>query len=151
MNNSLLNQSNQILILPYTGEHLWEGKAIAKIENKLSEEDLENLYFCIAISGSRNLADEEMEGPTQLMEIAFKAMSPSINDPGTAPAVITNLGQLIRKILVHPLCKTTMLSEGNLTLMESSISGKELMRIIIQPNRNYFKTDISVLQSLVEA
>ena len=151
LNDSLLEMSNQILLLPYLGEHLWEGDPLLRVKNTINVQDEENLLFCINISANRQDIDDSIGGMIQLMEIAVKAMSPGINDPGTAISVISNLGKLLSKILQNPKWTSGLMKKGKVTLIKKSIGGKELMQSIIQPIRNYSKSDVFVLQALIAA
>jgi uncharacterized membrane protein len=85
------------------------------------------------------------------MEIAVKAMSPGINDPGTAIDAINKIGQLLDEFLKFPAISSKSVADNNLIITENTISAKELVRIIIQPIRLYAKHDNSVLFVLVKS
>lgn len=151
MKHSLKIRENQIEILPYLNEHVWKGTPILKIKDLITEDEMENLLFCFDISSDRHESDRDITGMIKLMEIAVKAMSPGINDPGTAINAINRIGELICKFLQFPDLSSKKVFEDRLTINEHSISAEELMRILIQPIRLYSKQDNSVMYVLLKS
>jgi uncharacterized membrane protein len=151
LDKSLKKQKNQIAVLPYINEHLWEGMPLLKVMHAVSEGEMEKLRFCVHITSDRHEGEKGISGMIKLMEIAVKAMSPGINDPGSAIDAITRLGQLLRKFIQFSPLTSERVKEGELVLVKNNIEADELMRIIIQPIRFYAKEDILVLHELIEA
>ncbi len=151
LSNSLKNEKNQIAVLPYINQHLWKGMPLLKVMAPISDNDHENLIFCVHISPDRHEGEKGIGGMIKLMEIAVKAMSPGINDPGTAIDAITKLGRLLRKFVQFSPVTSERVREGELILIRNNIGAGELMRIIIQPIRFYAKEDVLVLYELIEA
>lgn len=151
MKESIKNKENHIIILPYLNEHIWEGKPVLKIREFIDKDELENLLFCFDISSDRHESDENVTGMIKLMEIAVKAMSPGINDPGTAINAINKLGQLMNKYLEFPEKVNTLVANNKLTITDYTISAAEIMRILIQPIRLYAKQDNSVMYVLLKS
>ncbi|MUH37817.1 DUF2254 domain-containing protein [Zobellia amurskyensis] len=151
LEKSIEKQENQIEIIPYLNKHLWEGMPILRIRETVSNDELENLMFCIDISSDRHENDKGVGGMIKLMEIAVKAMSPGINDPGTAIDAIAKLGRLLRKYLQFPHITSQPVENGKCILIKHNITASELMRIIIQPIRLYAKQDSAVMHELIGA
>jgi uncharacterized membrane protein len=107
--------------------------------------------LCINISSNRSDQNEGIDGFIKLMEIAVKAMSPGINDPGTAIDAINRLAPLFVKILRFPPKTSNSLRDGNIIIVRNNATAKELMQIIIQPIRLYAKKDSSVVIALLGA
>ncbi len=149
--DSIKAQNNQIEIIPYPNMHVWKGKPILRIQKDLSKEEIKNLMLCMDISSNRYENDYGIGGMIKLMEIAVKAMSPGINDPGTAIDTIEKLGGLLRKFLQFPQKTAQALDKGQCVLIKNNIPAKELMRTIIQPIRFYAKQDNLVLYELIDA
>jgi len=147
----LKKHKNQIEIIPYTNEHLWKGDPYFKIKDDISEQDLEDLILCSSISFSRHEGEQGLSGMIKLMEVAVKAMSPGINDPGTAISVINKLGDLSRLVLAFPSKISTAIAGDGIVIIKNNISAKELMRLVIQPIRLYSKKDNAVLYELLRA
>ena len=151
LHESFKNSSNQIALLPYVNQHIWKGSSIMKIKADVTEEERENLLFCINISNDRHEDDQGIGGLIKLMEIAVKAMSPGINDPGTAIDSINKIGGLLAKFLQFPNITSEALAGRQCILIKHGIPASELLRILIQPVRLYSKHDGSVLYELIRA
>jgi uncharacterized membrane protein len=149
--DSIKDKENHILLLPYVNEHIWDGMPVMKIREFVSKEELDNLLFCFDISTDRHESDKNVTGMIKLMEIAVKAMSTGINDPGTAINAINKIGQLLNKFLEFPEMVSKLEADNKLTITNYSISAKELMRILIQPIRLYSKHDNSVIYVLMKS
>ena len=151
LHDSVKESSNQIEILPYVNQHIWKGMPILKVKEQVFDDDLVNLRFCLNISQDRHEDDKGIGGLIKLMEIAVKAMSPGINDPGTAIDAINKLGGLLAKFLQFPNFTSESLEGRNIILIKRNMPAEELMRILIQPIRLYSKHDGSVLYELIGA
>ena len=151
LSDSLVDNAHQFEILPFVGCHIWEGMPMIRTQNSLTDEDLKNLLLCINISSNRSDQNEGIDGFIKLMEIAVKAMSPGINDPGTAIDAINRLAPLFVKILRFPPKTSNSLRDGNIIIVRNNVTAKELMQIIIQPIRLYAKRDSSVVIALLGA
>lgn len=151
MENSLLEKGNQIEVIPYIGQHLWEGAPVLRTKAEVTNEEQENLVFCLNISSKRNEGNKDISGMVRLMEIAVKALSPGINDPGTAIGVISHLAKLIHGALQFPKITSTYVRNSETLLIRNYILAEEIIRIVVQPIRQYAKNDVSVLYELIGA
>lgn len=151
LKDSLKEKHNQIEVLPYINQHIWKGMPLLKIKDAVADDERDNLIFCCNISSDRHEGNRGVTGMIKLMEIAVKAMSPGINDPGTAIDAINKIGQLLDEFLKFPAISSKSVADNNLIITENTISAKELVRIIIQPIRLYAKHDNSVLFVLVKS
>lgn len=151
LSSSTKEGDNQIEIVPYLNQHIWKGDIAIRVQNDITEEQRENLSFCMDISSDRHEDDKGIGGLIKLMEIAVKAMSPGINDPGTAIGAVTKLGSLLAKFLRFPHMISTTFDEGQMILLRRNIPAKELMRILVQPIRLYSKQDSTVIYELISA
>ncbi len=148
---SFENENVRIEIVPYANKHVWQGEIIFRYDGSLSDEDKKALIFCLNIASDRHEESTALGGMIKLMEVAVKALSPGINDPGTAIDVINRIALLMRKILrVHP--RTKRESEGpNLSIIENHILADEIIRVVVQPIRYYSTNDMAVQYELVSA
>lgn len=151
LSNSIISIGNQIEVLPYLGAHIWEGTPMLRISNKVEDDDLDAIVFCCHLSSNRNDHNDGVGGMVKLMEIAVKAMSPGINDPGTAIDAITKLIPLLQRAMRFPKITSTSLEEGKIILIKHHITASELMQTLIQPIRLYAKKDNSVVATLIGA
>ncbi len=148
---SLKKHKNQIEITAYINKHIWEGDAIFRTGGSLTEDEKKSLLFSVMIASDRHEDDSAMGGLVKLMEVAVKALSPGINDPGTAIDSISKIAKLIRKMFRIPPVIITEVRKHDLVLIENQIPAKEVMRNIIQPIRHYSREDMSVQYELVAA
>ncbi|SDE85245.1 Uncharacterized membrane protein [Pricia antarctica] len=151
MSRSTKEDDNQIEIVPYLNQHMWKGDVALRVKNDISEEAHQNLLFCMDISSDRHEDDKGIGGMIKLMEIAVKAMSPGINDPGTAIGAVTKLGSLLATFLSFPHMVSTSFDKGQMVLIRKNIPTEELMRILVQPIRLYSKQDSAVMYELIKA
>lgn len=150
MKDSLKKMDNEIEVLPYINQHIWEGMPLMRIKNGLEKENLKALQFCVLISTDRHTGEKGISGMIKLMEIAVKAMSPGINDPGTAIEALVKLGQLLKNVIAIPQITVKMIAaEAQISVIENKISTAELMRIVVQPIRTYAKHDATVMYELI--
>lgn len=151
LTKSLKNNENDIFVIPYINDHVWKGSPLLKIKKQPSEEERENLNLCVTLSPDRLEGDEGIGGMIKLMEIAVKAMSPGVNDPGTAIDAIIKLAKLLRYLLSLPQISVEKFNEEKLTIIKKIIDADEAMRILIQPIRQYSKQDSAVCYVLIES
>lgn len=144
-------QSLELLVLPYPDAHIWKGQPLYKVKTSLTEKQEENLQLCTYILSNQHEDDSSVGGMIKLSEVAVRALSPGVNDPGTAINTVSKLGQLIEK----SLCLNNLVKLDNkkeqFNIYQSLISAEELMRIIIQPIRQYGKKDSSLSHMLMKA
>ncbi|WP_343485746.1 DUF2254 domain-containing protein [Allomuricauda sp. d1] len=151
MRDVLKQKDNQIEVLPYVDQHVWEGTPLMRVRNKLNKEELEALLFCVRISTDRHTGERGISGMVKLMEIAVKAMSPGINDPGTAIEALVKLGQLLKKVISLPeITISKVKAQAEIVVINNKISTEDVMRILVQPIRFYAKNDVSVMYELIK-
>lgn len=151
MSSSVKEDDNQIAIVPYLNEHIWKGDVALRVKGDISEDAHKNLLFCMDISSDRHEDDNGIGGMIKLMEIAVKAMSPGISDPGTAIGAVNKLGSLLATFLRFPHMVSTTFDQGQMILIRKNIPAEELMRILVQPIRLYSKQDSTVMYELIKA
>jgi uncharacterized membrane protein len=142
-------RSTTIEILPYPDQHIWKGTPILKVKGRLSEEDEEALCLCLYILSNQHEDDSSTGGMIKLSEVAVKALSPGINDPGTAINSISKLGQLLHSALQIEATTQIDIPESEIKSIHNKITPDEMLRIIVQPIRQYGKGDASVAHSLM--
>lgn len=148
---SLLEKGLTIEVLPYVGKRVWKGMPVLGIRESIADEELEKLLLCLHLSKSRTEVSNGLGGAIKLMEIAVKAMSPGINDPGTAINAINNIVPLLIKMMRLPNKTSASLKEGKLVLVRNNIMAKDLLQLLVQPIRLYSKKDSAVVKTLLDA
>ncbi|MBD1396176.1 DUF2254 domain-containing protein [Pontibacter sp. JH31] len=149
---SLCQQHNVVLeFLQPLGNFVIKGLPFARVTNTLKDKD----SFCENLDVLLHYYQEELAeinylyGFKQITESAVKALSPSVNDPGTAIKAIDYLTDLfiVRMGLTDE--KIYHDDEGTLRLRLDEVSFEELMGACLGPLRVYGKEDPVILLRLL--
>ncbi|GAA4271984.1 DUF2254 domain-containing protein [Aquimarina gracilis] len=151
LENKLKEEKYTIEIIPYSDQHVWKGESIFRIKEPISESDIKSLQLCLYILSNRHDDNSSVGGMIKLTEVAVKALSPGVNDPGTAINAISKLGQLLAEAFQIQPKTFEKIPNCNIQLIHNTISANELIRIVIQPIREYAKTDSAVAYELMSA
>ncbi|MEL6516341.1 MAG: DUF2254 domain-containing protein [Pseudomonadota bacterium] len=84
-----------VYVLHLPGTHVLAGEAVAQVTGQASRDARERLAAAFTIGPRRTYEQDAAYGLTVLSEIASKALSPGINDPGTAIEAIVRLKALL--------------------------------------------------------
>ena len=82
-------------VLRVPGKHVLKGDVLARVSGHVDEAALREMAGCFVIGDIRTFEEDPEFGLVTLSEIASKALSPGINDPGTAIAVIRAVQELL--------------------------------------------------------
>lgn len=89
---------------------------------------------------------------TQLNQLAARALSPGINDPGTAISCIDSFSLALARIIDHDLPGCVFLdSDDNPRLLVRQTSYEGICKAIFASFRQYAKSEVAVIASLLEA
>lgn len=94
LNAKAKQQNALIYVLRGPGEYVLRGQALAQCTSR-DEAFCENAAKCFEIGDVRNFDQDASFGLTLMAESAQRALSPGINDPGTAIEVIGRLERLL--------------------------------------------------------
>ena len=149
LQHKIFQEENFIEILPYAGQHIYKGSAIFSVKNSLPVLAKEELLMATDFAADRLNGNRDVSGLIKLMEVAVKAMSPGVNDPGTAIDAISKVVQLLHYILTFSPKAIKKVANTELFVVSNYISPDELCRIILQPIREYSKADATVLYEFI--
>ncbi|KZS38873.1 hypothetical protein AWE51_14935 [Aquimarina aggregata] len=149
--DSLKSKNNILEIVPYIDQHIWKGDPVIRIKEPISQEELKSLYTSLYILSNRHDKDSGVGNMIKLTEVAVKALSPGVNDPGTAINAISKLGQLVHQALKIKPKTIKDIFDCQIVVIHNKISALELMRIVIEPIRIYAKADSAVSYELLNA
>ncbi|WP_299699592.1 DUF2254 domain-containing protein [uncultured Pontibacter sp.] len=133
------------------GHFVIKGLPFARVAGNLKDKEL----FCRELDSNLSFYQEELAdinylyGFKQITESAVKALSPSVNDPGTAIKAIDYLTDLF--ILRMRLTDEKIFhdQDGTLRLRLDEVSFRELMSVCLGPIRVYGKSDPIILLRLL--
>lgn len=150
LKNLMEKTDNKMQIVPLKGSYLKINQILFKTKNEISDDILKEIYKNFHLSGTELVGDNYILGLKQISEIGIKAMSPGINDPGTAIDTINYLADLLclrmRKNDFNVLCD----KNDNRVLSLKSLSFEHLIYHVLAPYRKYCKQDMSVMLKIMD-
>lgn len=107
------------------------------------------IYNSIVFYPTENVHRNYEYGFTQLSEVAVKALSPGVNDPGIACLCLQYLADLF--VVLYEINEKRVYTddEGKVRLIVNKITFKDLFNLCITPIRQYGVKDISVARGLL--
>lgn len=144
-----------IHLLFQQGEYLLEFHPVIKIIHTPGrppgEQQQREVLSQLTFYNGENILEHYHYGFTQLMEIAIKALSPGINDPGTARLCLHYLTDLLRLRIRSEPPSSVNGKEGQVLLTWKTHTFESLLYKSLTPIRQYGKGDISICLSLFQA
>lgn len=133
------------------GEHVLEGTPLFAVsgDRPLSDEEFARLEQGFMFYGGENISDNWYYGFRQLGEIAAKALSPGINDPGTAVLCIEAFAPLLVQLLRSAPDRSRTDDADKLRLIFTPYEPSEVLRLCVSPIRHYGRSDANLLRSLL--
>ena len=132
------------------GKYILEGEALFKSEKELSDTQLTEVYKNLNYSESELVSDNYALGFKQITEIGIKAMSPGINDPGTAIDTIDYLTDLVRLRMLKKDHSIVLNDDKEALIKLKTIEFEDLIYDIFASYRKYCKEDLSVMGKLLQ-
>ncbi len=138
-------------LLVAKGSFVFEDTPIIKVSNDLDEEQMKKLKSCFGFSRNEIVSNNYLLGFKQLTEIALKAMSPGINDPGTAVTCIDYLTELfIIRMSKNDQSYITD-QDNNAIIKVKIVPFSELTYNVLAPLRQYCKADFIMMSKILYA
>lgn len=134
-------------ITPIKGSYVIKGTPIIKYDKDLDEESRSQIQASFFFSKSELIEDNYALAFKQITEIALKAMSPGINDPGTAINAIDYLTDLFL-LRMNKKDTSYYLNEGQPVINIKTLSFSELLYNVMAALRTYCKHDITMVTKL---
>lgn len=133
------------------GFFLVEGYPFLRVSKKVDDNIVEEIRNCFIFYIEEHVTDHYLFGFKQISEIAIKAMSPGINDPGTAIKAIDLLSILyIKKMRISE--KNYILDgDGKLLIFYKIPTLESLLYLNLTPIREYAKEDANVMLQILES
>jgi len=150
----LADENIELFITVKQGYFTVKGYPFLKCNKDISENEalIEKILDCFIFYIEEYISDHYRYGLTQISEIAVKAMSPGINDPGTAVKSIDMLSiLLIDRLKINAINYACNQSEASPLLYFHETSFDELLHDNFTPLRNYAKADAYVMTNVIEA
>jgi len=138
----------KLQILPVKGQFILIGIPLFKSNKKLEETTVKKVLSSFDFARGELVEDNYVLAFKQITEIIIKAMSPGINDPGTAINGIDYLTELLSLRLkqkdVHIIG-----NNDKAYIMISTVKFEDLLYNVMASIRTYCKHDIILIQKLL--
>lgn len=135
----------QLEILVEVGGFAVEGTPLLNYTNSpLPPEAQKELQGCFTFSQEEVVMKDYEQGVKQISEIAVKALSPGINDPGTAQKAIDFLTLLFIRRLKCTEHNCLLDEQQQVRVIDKTVTLNELMTRYLSPIRTYGKGDLQI-------
>jgi uncharacterized membrane protein len=143
-----LQENCKLEVIALKGDYLLTDTPAIKTEKKLSEELQLELLKSFNYQEQELVSDNYILGFKQITEIGIKAMSPGINDPGTAINSIDYLADLFA-LRMQKNDETYILNDDDEALIKlKTVDFDQLIYTVLAPFRQYCKHDYIVMYKL---
>lgn len=130
------------------GTFLVEGTSYATVSKKIDDKINDQLQLLVDINEADSIERNYYYGIRQLVEVAVKALSPGINDPGTAIESLRAITRLLVYRLNHFPDKVIQDTQGKIRIMSVEKTFEEIFTSSILPIWQYGKEDRMLRQEL---
>ena len=147
----VLHKHNLIAMIQVEpGFFLIEGHPLIKLSSPLSDTEANEVLDCFDFHDNEFAGANISYGMRQISEIAVKAISPAINDPGTAMRAINLLGVLLKRLGGVPPFDVGCFDQSRPRLFYPQLEMPHMLQTVIAPIRIYGGHDPQVLITLLQ-
>ncbi|MBA1278615.1 DUF2254 domain-containing protein [Stutzerimonas stutzeri] len=147
----LLRQRGLIAMIQVEpGFFLIDGHPLIKFSGPLSSEDAGEASDCFDFHDNEFASANVSYGMRQISEIAVKAISPAINDPGTAMRATNLIGVLLKQLGGVRPYDVGCFDDGQPRLFYPQVGMRRLLQTVVGPIRVYGGHDPQVLFTLLQ-
>ena len=132
------------------GFFLVEGHPLIRFSEPLNEQEQAWALDCFDFHNSEFADANVSYGLRQMAEIAVKAISPAINDPGSAMRAVNLIGVLLQRIGGVPPYDVGCFDEGTARLFYPQLAMQRMLETVIAPIRVYASQDPLVMITLLQ-
>ncbi len=136
-------------VISKKGSLCFKNEILFKTEKDLDEKTLDKIYKAFDFSNNEFIEDNYLIAFKHLKEIALKAMSPGINDPGTANYAIDYLHELF-KLRIQKQENDFIFHKKKCIILLDIITFKDLIYKVMASLRNYTKHDVIIVKKLLQ-
>lgn len=131
------------------GFFLVEGHPLIRFSKPLNDEERAAAIDCFDFQNNEFASANLSYGMRQIAEIAVKAISPAINDPGTSVRAINLIGVLLQRLGgVRPF-DVGCFEQGQPRLFYPQLDMRRMLEVVIAPIRVYGSHDPLVIITLI--
>ncbi|WP_313329290.1 DUF2254 domain-containing protein [Stutzerimonas balearica] len=146
----LQEQDAHMTVQVHYGFFVMPGHPLIRLDRELDEACVSRLLDCFDFYVEEYAHRHFFFGFKQIVEIAIRALSPGINDPGTAIKAIDMLGVLLAERMHLPNHEVAPI-EGQPRLYIRELELDAMLQLAFGPLRRYGSSDLQVLLTLLQA
>ena len=143
--HSLLHISNEndcsLQILPTPGTFILKGLPIVNSDKQLPDDVIREINDSVNLHFTESVEENFFNGFRQLSEVAVKALSPGINDPGTAIESMRALFQLYAHRACHFPDNVIKNENNKIRIIINELSFEDIFERTLLPIWDYGKND----------
>jgi uncharacterized membrane protein len=136
-----------IYILVTKGTFVLEGDVILKANKPMSEDLKSQISSCFVFQNEELISQNYLMGVKQITEIAVKALSPGINDPGTALQGLNYLTDIFLH-LDDLMGHKTIMSEGKIHIVYPATPVCPTIQVSLMEILIYGKGDVVIMHHM---
>ncbi len=141
--------NTKAIIQLFKGQFIIEGTIGLLTEKPIDEELKGKIMDTLLFSDEELMGENYIYGFRQISEIGVKAMSPGINDPGTALNTLDYLTSLFITLMKKQEYEYVIDTEGNNWAYTKCSKFSEVLYNVMATYRQYCKHDITVMRKLM--
>lgn len=137
-------------LVPFQGKYTLPGQDIILFDKDLEEDTKKEIFSYIVFSNNHQAADNYVLGIKQITEVGVKAMSPGINDPGTAIVSLDYLTEILALRMKKGDKEVHSSENGKYKIEFTTLDFETLMYETMAEYRAYCKHDYTVMRKIIE-
>ncbi|WP_235297901.1 DUF2254 domain-containing protein [Portibacter marinus] len=138
-----------LVIIPYKGEYLLPNTNLFAVDKKLDEDAISTIKNLFVFSGEQKADSNYVLGIRQITEVGIKAMSPGINDPGTAVITIDYLTELLSLRLKLDDKEVYESKDSSFKVELRTVDFSQILNQMMASYRQYCKHDFILMEKLI--
>ncbi|HET6246045.1 MAG: DUF2254 domain-containing protein [Bacteroidetes bacterium] len=137
-------------IHPVFGEYIVEKMLLLGLNKEVDKETLKEIESGLIFYSEERVEENSKYGFRQISEIAVKALSPGINNPGTAIFCIEYLTELYAILIKQNNSIYKRDKSGLVRIIAKDESFEDILFLSFSSIKNYGKKDIMIMEKLVK-
>ena len=138
-----------VKIIPYMGQYILPNQDIIKYKGTIDDEDSQSLNQFLIYSSSLDIDENYILGLKQITEVGLKAMSPGINDPGTAIITLDYITELLA-LRMQISDREIYATDNGHTIELTTMNFSDLLYQTLASYRQYCKHDAVLMNKMIE-
>lgn len=137
-----------VRVIPYKGKYVLPNQKTIMYKGQLDNDQIKTLNSFLIYSNSIDINDNYVLGIKQITEVGVKAMSPGINDPGTAVITLDYITELFA-LRMQMQDREIYTTENKHTIELATVNFADLLYQSLAAYRQYCKHDIILMEKVI--